>query len=601
MAVNLGSIYSYLELRLDRFNAALQQAKTKINEAESAISRASRRIGDSMRAAEKGSKMLAGAFAGLAAAAGGLAIKSLGLSGELEQVEVAFTTMLGSGEKAKQLLVDLNEFAASTPFQFPDLAKAAKTLSAFGVETENLIPSLRRIGDISAGIGAPVGEIAEIYGKARVQGRLFMEDINQLTGRGIPIIQELAKQFGVAESEVRSLVEQGMVGFPHLERAFISLTSEGGRFAGLMENQSKTLLGLWSTIKDNITLTLAPIGNLIVDTFDLKGVAERAIAFLGRIRQEVEGFRELVQEVGLRGALEQVVPPELEAKIVVVAGAIAGALVPALIALAKAAWAAVAPLLPWIAAGAAIAGLAYLIYKNWDKITTWFRETWTRFVEWLTGLWEYVKTTALLVWDFITAPTRRAIDWLVSAWDSFSTWWESWWDRLIAWVGGWIERLLGPFRSGIEWLTAAWQSFSDWWHGWWDRLAGWVRTKVDAVLNPIRSIIAWVQDALDWLGRLFGAQDKAAGNMPAAPSSPSTRTSAGNIPHLATGGIVTRPMLALIGEVPEAVIPLHRLGREVPAAAAAGPVTIVVQLEGRTIARAVLPHMHREITLKAGV
>jgi len=264
----------------------------------------------------------------------------------------------------------------------------------------------------------------------------------------------------------------------------------------------------------------------------------------------------------------------------------------------------VAPLLPWIVAGYAIAGLAYLIYKNWDKVTTWFRETWTRFVEWLTGLWEYVKATAIKVWDFITAPTRKAIDWLVNAWETFSDWWHGWWDRLVAWLHAKVEDLLSPVRRSIEWLIAAWQAFSDWWHGWWDRLVGWVRTKVDAVLGPIRRIIGWVQDALDWLGRLFGAQEKAAGNMPAAPSAPSARTSAGEIPHFAHGGIVTRPTLGFFtAPEPEAVIPLSRLPGILGldrTGALRGPVSIVVQLDGRTIARATLPHMRREIALKAG-
>ena len=80
---------------------------------------------------------------------------------------------------------------------------------------------------------APVNEIAELYGKARVQGRLFAEDINQLTGRGIPIIQELAKQFGVSDSEVKKLVESGKVGFPNIERSFMDMTSQGGKFRRL--------------------------------------------------------------------------------------------------------------------------------------------------------------------------------------------------------------------------------------------------------------------------------------------------------------------------------------------------------------------------------
>lgn len=169
-----------------------------------------------------------------------------------ENAVTAFTTMLGSGEKAQALLKDLQGFAASTPFEFPEIATAAKSLLAFGVGAEDMTVTLQRVGDISSGIGAPIGEIAELYGKAKVQGRLFGEDINQLTGRGIPIIQELAKQFGVSESEVKKLVEQGKVGFPNLEQAFKDLTSEGGQFSGMMEAQSHTFDGMMSTLQDTL-------------------------------------------------------------------------------------------------------------------------------------------------------------------------------------------------------------------------------------------------------------------------------------------------------------------------------------------------------------
>lgn len=601
MGMEVGELFVAMSLDIAGLRRQLDQARSEAAKGGS-------RIQASLDRAAPASKKLLGGIGLLAAATGGLAVKSLGLAGDLEQVEVAFTTMLGSGEKARDLLADLNRFAATTPFQFPELARAAKMLSAFGVGTEELIPSLRRIGDVAAGISAPIGEIAEVYGKAKVQGRLFMEDINQLTGRGIPIIQELAKQFGVSESQVRKLVEEGKVGFPHIEEAFRALTSEGGKFAGLMEAQSKTLPGLWSTIKDNITLTLAPIGRLIVDVFDLKGVAERAIAFLERVRQGVEDFRVLVQEKGLKGALEELIPPEMHGKIVMIAGALAGALVPALWALAKAAWAAVAPLLPWIAAGAAIAGLAYLIYTNWDKLTAWFRETWTTFVEWITGVWKRITTAAVALAVEVAQPFVNAFTWLREQWQAFTAWLSDVWEGFRAWlaglaagVGAWAletyERVTAPFQAAVAWLTRAWQTFGDWWHSWWDGLAAWVSRAVDRVLAPIRAIIDWVKDALDWLDTLFGGEegDAPAAYAPAAP--PPAGKSTIVVPGLQHGGIAMRPTVAVIAEDrPEAVVPLDRFWQRMP-----GPITILVELDGRTLARAVLPELHSEIVLRTGL
>jgi tape measure domain-containing protein len=110
------------------------------------------------------------------------------------------------------------------------------------------------------GAGAPIGEIAELFGKAKVQGTLFAEDINQLVGRGIPVIQEFAKQLGVSEGEVKKLASSGKITFSNLNQAFIDLSSEGGAFFNMMQEQSQTTIGKFSTLKDNILAAALPIG-----------------------------------------------------------------------------------------------------------------------------------------------------------------------------------------------------------------------------------------------------------------------------------------------------------------------------------------------------
>jgi tape measure domain-containing protein len=193
-----------------------------------------------------------------------------------ENAMTAFSTILGDTEKAKSLLADLQDFAKVTPFQFEEVANAAKSLLAFGTEAADMEETLRRVGDIASGVGAPLNEIAQIYGKAQVQGRLFAEDINQLTGRGIPLIQELAKQFGVTEEEVKKLVEEGKVGFDNLEQAFKDLTTEGGKFGGMMEAQSKTFDGMWSTFIDQLTEVSALLAGPLFDVAKeaLSGISE---------------------------------------------------------------------------------------------------------------------------------------------------------------------------------------------------------------------------------------------------------------------------------------------------------------------------------------
>lgn len=197
-----------------------------------------------------------------------------------EQLETAFGTLLGGAAKAKAVLADLRQFGASTPFEFPGIADSAKKLISFGFSQEQLLPSLTRLGDVAAGLDIPFSDLADIYGKARVAGKIMTEDVNQLAGRGIPIFDELAKVLGTSAGEIKDLASKGQIDFGHLEQAFANMTGEGGKFSGMMAAQSKTAGGLISTLKDNINLQLGQIGAAMFKVFDIKGLIGKAIGFI---------------------------------------------------------------------------------------------------------------------------------------------------------------------------------------------------------------------------------------------------------------------------------------------------------------------------------
>ena len=180
--------------------------------------------------------------------------------GEIQQLEVAFTTMLGSGEKANVLMAQLIETAVKTPLELRDVADGARQLLAYGFAAEDVNQTLIRLGDIAAGLSIPLGDLIYVYGTTMTQGRLYTRDLIQFTTRGIPMIDELAKQLGVAKSEVQGLIEAGRVGFPEVQKVIESLTNEGGKFGGLMEAQSKTITGQISNIKDSFFIMLNDIG-----------------------------------------------------------------------------------------------------------------------------------------------------------------------------------------------------------------------------------------------------------------------------------------------------------------------------------------------------
>jgi len=180
--------------------------------------------------------------------------------GEFQQLEIGLETMLGNKAKADALMRQVIEFAAKTPFDMQQVATGTKQLIAYGVAAEDVIPTMRRLGDIASGLGLAFGDMAYLYGTTRVQGRLYAQDLRQFTGRGIPLIEQLAKQFNVATGEVSKLVSEGKVGFPEVEKAIQAMTDEGGRFFNLTEKNSKTLSGMISNLGDSFQQMYNDIG-----------------------------------------------------------------------------------------------------------------------------------------------------------------------------------------------------------------------------------------------------------------------------------------------------------------------------------------------------
>lgn len=250
---------------------------------------------------------VAGLTAQLGALAGagslvGAAMKGIKGAADMEQLEVAFEVFTGSAQTAQKTLKELAQLGASTPFEFPELAQAGSALIAFGESASDVTSVLSRVGDIASGVRAPIGEIAEIYGKARVNGTLFAEDINQLTGRGIPIIQEFAKVLGVSESEVKKLASEGKVTFSALEQGFKNLTGAGGKFEGMMKRQSGTTAGLWSTVQDTLGEISRTIAKPINEHF-LKPLMQDTLALAPKVIAAVNGAVKMAKTAMANGQL----------------------------------------------------------------------------------------------------------------------------------------------------------------------------------------------------------------------------------------------------------------------------------------------------------
>ena len=239
-----------------------KQAISALNQMRQEFSRMAQQAQETGGSMDDVFRGLKGTIAGVASIATLKQLTSaiVDVRGEFQKLEIAFGTMLGSGEKANALLKQLTKTAATTPFDLKSVAGGAKQLLAYGMEADQVNDTLIKLGDIAAGVSIPLGDLVYLYGTTMVQGRLYTQDLNQFVGRGIPLLEELAEQFGVAQSDVKKLVEEGEVGFPHIQKAIENMTSAGSKFGGLMEAQSKTIKGQISNIEDSIDMMFNEIG-----------------------------------------------------------------------------------------------------------------------------------------------------------------------------------------------------------------------------------------------------------------------------------------------------------------------------------------------------
>lgn len=297
-------------------------------------------------------------------------------AGAMEQNKIAFTTMLGSQEKAIQLLDEMSQFAARTPFNLPDIVNAGKQLLAYGFAQKDVIATTEMLGNVAAGLNIPIGDIIYLFGTLRAQGRAYTKDINQFTARGIPILDQLAKQYGVTTKEVFKFVEEGKVGFEDVEKAFESMTGKSGLFFNLMDKQSKSTLGTWSNFQDSITRLQVTMGEALLPT--VVELLQGLIPLVAKVGEWAKANPEIVKGMVAAGlaigaigvvliTIGAVIPPIIAAVTLLSAafttiGAVVGAAAAILAAFFT-------PVLLVIAAvAAAIAFLAIAWNNNWMDI-----------------------------------------------------------------------------------------------------------------------------------------------------------------------------------------------------------------------------------------
>ena len=331
-------------LRLkDEATRGLEQAKRALQKLEGELDRAgvkARSFSRALRDAEPASQRFAMGLGAAAATLTAFGVKALSVRGQFEQMEIGFATMLGSAEKAKRFLEDLYDFAAKTPFEIEGLQSQVQLLLALGFRAEEVIPTLRAVGDAVAALGGNAGLLNRIVlalGQMRAKGKVSAEEMRQLAEAGIPAWELLAKKIGVDIPTAMKMAENGAIDAATGMQAIIEGMNQ--RFRGMMEKQSTTILGIWSNIQDNMTRTLNAIGKALDETFNVR---EGMLAFL----EWLDKVRAWAEDDGIRRAFE-----DYQTLLIDIAGAITGMLIPAIVSLGRAIFGLIARLGPWAALG----------------------------------------------------------------------------------------------------------------------------------------------------------------------------------------------------------------------------------------------------------
>ena len=252
----LGEKIDQARLKMAQLKTVEQDLKSKTATATAELKKMNSGMSETKSSTDSARSSLQGLGTALKALAVGATGKKLydwliGSNAEMEQYVTSFTVMLGSAEKAQAMIKSMTEFAAATPLELTDIVSAGQLLMNYGVAAEDLIPTMQKLGDLAGGNAEKMNRVALAYGQMLAKGKVTGEELRQMTEAGVPLLQALADTMGKTTAEVQDLISKGKVGIADLNNAITSLTAGGGKFAGMMEQQSQTMNGMLSTMKDN--------------------------------------------------------------------------------------------------------------------------------------------------------------------------------------------------------------------------------------------------------------------------------------------------------------------------------------------------------------
>lgn len=384
---------------------------------------------------------LGSVFTGMAGGILNMGIASVQAAAQMRQYEIAFQTMLKSAEAGTQMLRDLQQFAAETPFDVPGVVSAGQQLMAFGFKAEEIIPMLTNLGDAASGLGLGtegVSRLAYALGQMQTSGKLNAQDMMQLTSAGISAWDMLAQAAGKTVAEMKDLCSKGAIDSKAAVQTIVAGMND--QFGGMMAKTSDEVAGLLANIEETAGNTSAAVGKYLTEAFNIKGILKDVSDRLGEFQQKMQTATE--QGKSMRDVIKECVP----APVIAAIGAFAAVLVVVSVAAVATLGAVLGLSAGIVAAGAAIGAAIALIITYWDDLANAVKAA-------VQGILDTVVIIGTAVTEAILGVVRWILDTIGDMWADITGDHNNWFNDFADMLGDAMDAVEDFARKAIEWFN----------------------------------------------------------------------------------------------------------------------------------------------------
>lgn len=383
---------------------------------------------------------LGSVFTGMAGGILNMGIASVQAAAQMRQYEIAFQTMLKSAEAGTQMLRDLQQFAAETPFDVPGVVSAGQQLMAFGFKAEEIIPMLTNLGDAASGLGLGtegVSRLAYALGQMQTSGKLNAQDMMQLTSAGISAWDMLAQAAGKTVAEMKDLCSKGAIDSKAAVQTIVAGMNE--QFGGMMAKTSDEVAGLLANIEETAGNTSAAVGKYLTEAFNIKGILKDVSDRLGEFQQKMQTATEQGKSMG--DVIKECVP----APVIAAIGAFAAVLAVVSVAAVATLGAVLGLTAGMVAIGAAMGAVAALVVTYWDEI-----------VDAVNIAVQAILDTVVIIGTAVTEVILGVVRWIIGTigdmWANITGNQDNWFSKFSSMLGDAIKEVEDFAKKAIDWF-----------------------------------------------------------------------------------------------------------------------------------------------------